>query len=115
MSNEWLEELEFSSKVICLDSSSILIHCIINTDQIDALYSLVVLINIVSMSLTEYLLQDMTLTPTMKFMRSLLGHIIPSSIILHVLPIQVEGTLVHFSFYIFNTWDFDLLIGQPFR
>jgi len=48
-------------------------------------------------------------------MRSLLGHIISSSGILHVIPIQVEGTPMHLSFYIFNTWDFDLLIGQPFR
>jgi hypothetical protein len=27
----------------------------------------------------------------------------------------VEGTLVHLSFYIFDIWDFDLLIGQPLR
>jgi hypothetical protein len=27
----------------------------------------------------------------------------------------VEGTMVHLSFYIFDTWDFDLLIGQPLR
>jgi len=28
---------------------------------------------------------------------------------------DMEGTLVHLSFYIFDTRDFDLLIGQPFR
>jgi len=69
MSNEWLEESELSSEVIRLDSSSILICCTINTDQIDGLYNLVVGINIMSMSLVEYLLQDITLFPTMKFMR----------------------------------------------
>jgi len=110
MSNEWLKKSELSSEVIYLDSSSILICCTINTDQIDALYNLVVGINIMSMSLAEHLLHDMKLTPTMKFKRSLSGHIIPSLGILHVLPIQVEGTAVHLSFYIFNTWDFDLLI-----
>ena len=68
-----------------------------------------------SKSLVEHLIQDMTLIPTIKFMRSLSGHIIPSLGILHILPIQVEGTPVHLSFYIFDTWDFDLLIGQPFR
>ena len=41
-SNEWLVESELSSKVIHLDSSSILICCIINTDQIDGLYNPVV-------------------------------------------------------------------------
>jgi hypothetical protein len=27
----------------------------------------------------------------------------------------MEGTMVHLSFYIFDIWDFDLLIGQPLR
>jgi len=67
------------------------------------------------MSLAEHLIQDMVLVPIIKFMRSLSGYIIPSLGILHILPIQVEGTTVHLSFYIFDTWDFDLFIGQPFR
>jgi len=28
---------------------------------------------------------------------------------------MVEGSMVHLNFYIFDTWDFDLLIGKPFR
>jgi len=87
ISNEWLEESELSTKIIYLDSSSIPIHCIINTDQIKALYNLVVGINIMYVSLAEHLIQDMTLIPTIKFMRSLSGHIIPSLGILHILPI----------------------------
>jgi len=115
ISNEWLEESELSTNIIHLDTSSIPIHCIINIDQIKALYNPVVGKNIMSMSLAEHLIQDMTLILTIKFMRSLSRHIIPSLGILHILPIQVEGTLVHLSFYIFDIWDFDLLIGQPFR
>jgi hypothetical protein len=41
------------------------------------------------------------------------GHIVPSLGILYVLPIQVKGTMVHLSFYIFDIIKFDLLIGQP--
>jgi len=67
ISNEWLKESELSTKIIHLDSSSILIHCIINIDQINALYNLVVGINSMSMSLIEHLIQDMTLIPTIKF------------------------------------------------
>ena len=115
ISNEWLEEFKISTEIICLDSSSIPIHCIINTDQIKALYNPIVGINIMSMSLAEHLIQDMTLIPTIKFKRSLSGHTIPSLGILHIVRIQVEGTPMHLSFYIFDTWDFDLLIGQPFR
>ena len=113
--NEWLEGSELSNEIIRLDSSSIPIHCVINTDQIKALYNPVVGINIMSMFLAKHLIQDMVLVPTIKFLRNLSGHIIPSLGILHILPIQVEGTLVHLSFYIFDTWDFDLLIGYPFR
>jgi len=87
ISNEWLEESELSTEIICLDSSSIPIDCIINTDQINALYNPVVGINIISMSLAKHLIQGMTLIPTIKFMRSLSGHIIPSLGILHILPI----------------------------
>jgi hypothetical protein len=113
--NEWLEELEFSSNVIRLDSPSIPIRCRIDLDHFDALYNLVMGINIMSASLAQNLLKHMSLTPTMKLMKSLLGQVVPSLGILHVLPIQVEGTMVHLSFYIFDIWDFDLLIGQPLR
>ena len=57
------------------------------------------------MSLAEHLLQDMTLVPTIKFMRSLSRHPNDSG----------RWNPVHLSFYIFNTWDFDLLIGQSVR
>jgi hypothetical protein len=60
-------------------------------------------------------MKHMTLTPTTKLMKSLSGHIVPCLGILHIQPIPVEGTSVHFSFYVFPTWDFDLFIGQPFR
>ena len=90
--NKWLEESELSTEIIRLDSSSIPIHCIINTDQIRALYNLVVGVNIMSMSFAKHLIQDMVLILIIKFMRSLSRYIIPSLEILHILPIQVEGT-----------------------
>ena len=111
ISNEWLEESQLSIELIYLDSSSIPIHSIINTDQVNALYNPVVGINIMSMSLAEHLIHGMTLIPTIKFMRSLSGHIILSLGILHIIPIQLEGTQVHLSFYIFDTWEFNLMIG----
>jgi hypothetical protein len=58
----------------------------------DALYNLVVGINIMSVSLAQHLMRHMTLTPTTKLMKSLSAHIVPSSGILHIQPIQVEGT-----------------------
>jgi hypothetical protein len=115
ISSKWLEESELSSKVIRLDSPSLTIRCLLNSDHIDALYNPVVGINIMSASLAQHLMQHMMLTPTTKLMKSLSGHIIPYLGILYIQPIQVEGILVHLSFYVFPIWDFDLLIGQPFR
>jgi hypothetical protein len=115
ISSEWLEESELSSDMIHLDSPSLTIQCLINFDHIDALYNLVVGINIMSASLAQHLMKHMKLTPTTKLMKSLSGHIVPCLGILHIQPIQVEGTSVYLSFYVFPIWDFDLLIGQPFR
>ena len=50
ISNEWLEESKLSSDVIHLDSPSISIHCQINKAPFDALYNLVVGVNIMSAS-----------------------------------------------------------------
>jgi hypothetical protein len=97
--------------VICLDSPSISIHCQINKAPLDALYNLVVGVNIISVSFAHDLLKHMTLTLIIKLLKSLSGHILLSLGILYVLPIQVKGTNVHLSFYIFDIMEFDLLIG----
>jgi hypothetical protein len=113
ISHEWLEESESSSDVIRLDSPSTSICCQIHEDPSDALYNLVVGVNIMSASLAHDLLEYMPLTPTTKCLKSPSGHILPSLGILYVLPILVNETLVDLSFYIFDIIEFDLLIGQP--
>ena len=50
MSGEWLEESELSSDIVHLDSPSIPIQCTINGTPFDALYNLVVGINIMALS-----------------------------------------------------------------
>jgi len=112
ISNEWLEELELSSYVIRLDSPSISIRSQINKAPFDALYNPVVGVNIMAASFAHDLLKDIPLTPTIKLLKSFSGHILPSLGILYVLPIQVQGTMVHLSFYIYDIIEFDLLIGQ---
>ena len=87
ISIEWLEESELSSDVIHLDSPSISIHCQINKAPFDALYNLVVGVNIMSTYFAHDLLKHMPLTPTTKLLKSLLGHILLSLGILYVLPI----------------------------
>jgi hypothetical protein len=101
--------------VIRLDSPSISIHCQINKAPFDVVYNLVVGVNIMSASFAHDLLKHMPLTPTTKLLTSLSGHILSSLGILYVLPIQVKGTMIHLSFYIFGIMEFDLLIGQPIK
>ena len=87
ISNEWFEESELSSNMIRLDSPSISIRCQINKAPFNALYNLVVGINIMSASFALDLLEHMTLTATTKLLKGLLGHILPILGILYVLPI----------------------------
>ena len=94
---------------------SVSIHCQINKAPFDALYNPVVGVNIMSASFAHDLLKHMPLTPTTKLLKSLSGHILPNLGILYVLLIQVKGTKVHLSFYIFDIIEFDLLIGQPIK
>jgi hypothetical protein len=79
ISHEWLEESEFSSDVIHLDSPSTSICCQIHEDPFDALYNLVVGVNIMSVSFAHNLLEYMPLTPTTKFLKSPSGHIYNTS------------------------------------
>jgi hypothetical protein len=64
MSDEWLEESKLSPNVIRLDSPSTTIYCQINKDSFDALYNLVVGVNIMSSIFAHDLLKDMPLAPT---------------------------------------------------
>jgi hypothetical protein len=56
ISSEWLEESELSSEVIHLDSPSLIVHCLLKSDHIDALYNPVMGINIMFASLAQHLM-----------------------------------------------------------
>jgi hypothetical protein len=112
-SDEWLEELELSNEIIHLDSPSVTIQCQIDKYPFDTFYNLVVGVNIMSVAFAKKLLEDMPLIPTNKLLKSLSGHIIPSLGILCALPIIVNGFQVQLNFYIFDVWEFDVLIGLP--
>ena len=85
---------------------------VINETSFDALYNPIVGINVMSTSFAHAYLKDIPLTPIAKILKNLSRHILPSLGIVYVLPIQVKGTKVHLSFYIFDIIEFDLLIRQ---
>ena len=115
MSSEWLEESELSSKVIRLDTPPISIRCAYDSNKFDALYNPVMGINIMSKAFAHKLFGKLILTPTTRFIKKSSRRLVPCLGIVNVIPFMVEGSMVHLNFHIFNTWDFDLLIGQTFR
>jgi hypothetical protein len=66
-----------------------------------------------SKSFAHTLPENFQLTPTTKFLKSLSGQILPSEGIFHLILIKVDETKVYLSFYVFDIWEFDLLIGHP--
>jgi hypothetical protein len=96
LSDEWLEESEFSSEIIRINSPSVTIPC-----QLDK-YNLVVGVNIMSATFAEYLLKYIPLALTNKLLKNLSGRIIPSLGILCALPIYVNDFRVRLNFYIFD-------------
>ena len=73
MSSEWLEESELSSDVIRFDTPPITIRCASDSDQFDALYNLVVGINIMSEAFALKLFGKLVLTPTTKVIKESWG------------------------------------------
>jgi hypothetical protein len=113
VSIEWLGESKLSPEVIRLDSPSIFIHYQIHKTSFDAFYNLVVEVNLMSKSFTHTFPRNMQLTPTTKLLRSLSEQILPSEGIFHLIPIKVDKTKVYLSFYVFDIWEFNILIGHP--
>jgi hypothetical protein len=113
LSDEWLEESEFSNEIIRINSPSVTIQCQLDKYPFKTLYNPVVGVNIMSAIFAEHLLKDIPLAPTNKLLKSLSGRIIPSSGILCALPIYVNDFRVRLNFYIFDVWGFDVLIGEP--
>ena len=66
-----------------------------------------------SKSFAHTLPKNFQLTPTTKLLKSLSGQILPSEENFYLIPIKVDKTKVYLSFYVFDIWEFDLLIGHP--
>jgi hypothetical protein len=113
LSDEWLEESELSPKIIRLNSPSIIIQCQLDKAPFDTFYNPLVGVNIMSILFAQNFLKDMSLAPTTKLLKSLLGRIVPSLGILCALSNFINCTQVLLNFYIFDVVEFNVLIGQP--
>jgi len=90
LGDDWLIESEKSPKVIRFNSSSVIIKFQVDSHPFEALYNLVVGVNIMSYTFAKEFLKDMPLIPTNKLSKSCSGHIIPSLGVLSALPIVIN-------------------------
>ena len=86
------------------------IRCQIHKDPFDALYNLVVGVNIMSASFAHDLLENMPLTPTTKFLKSPSVHILPSLGILCLAYSgqQYSGALKFLYLWHHRVWHVDM-------
>ena len=59
------------------------------------------------------ILKDIPSIPTNKLLKSYWGHIIPSLGVLSALYIVINDFRILLNFYIFDVWDFNVMIGVP--
>ena len=79
----------------------------------EALYNPVVGVNIMLYTFAKEFLRDIPLIPTNKLFKNCSGHIIPSLGVLSALPIVINDFRILLNFYIFDVWDFNVMIGVP--
>jgi hypothetical protein len=90
LSDEWLEESEFSNEIIRINSPSITIQCQLYKYPFETLYNAVLGVNIISATFAKHLLKDIPLALTNKLLKSLSRRIILSSGILCALSYLCE-------------------------
>jgi len=113
LGDDWLIESEKSSQLIRFNSPSFIIKLQVDSHPFEALYNPVVGVNIMSYTFAKEFLKDMPLIPTNKLLKSCSGHIIPSLGVLSELSIIINDFRILLNFYIFDVWDFNVMIGVP--
>ena len=112
MSNECVEDSELSFKEIQIHTPST-IQCRINRTMIDVLYNSIVGANLMSKSFASTYLGDEPFAPTNRSLRiaprtNLKGIGLQHNVIIHQDKVKMA-----LDFHVFDTKDFDIMIGHP--
>jgi len=111
--SEWVNEGEFSSKLIRIHAPSTSIHCQILGNLVDALYNPTIGANIMASSFALTCLGKELLAPT----RTLLGLNSQSRLVskglMHDIHLHINKSILALDFHFFDIQDFDVLIGHP--
>jgi len=113
MSNEWVEELELSSKEIQIHTPSSTIQCRISRTMVDVLYNPTVGANLMSKSFASTYLGDEPFAPTNRSLRIAPRINLKGLGLLHNVTIHHDKVKMALDFHVFDMEDFDIMIGHP--
>ena len=112
MSREW-EEAEFSSKAIQIHTPSLVIQCNICDNMMGVCYNPTVVANIMSTSFASTYFCNEPLAPTNKTIRIAPRSNLKGLGLLCNITIYHDKVKMVLDFHIFDTQDFDIMIGHP--
>jgi len=113
LGDDWLIESKQSCEVIRFNSPSMVIKLQVHSYPFEALYNPFVGVNIMSYTFAKEFLIDIPLIPTNKLLKNCSGHNIPSLGVLSALPIVIHDFRILLNFYLFDVWDFNVMIRVP--
>ena len=88
-------------------------HCQIGGRDIDASYEPVIGLNLISTSFIARNLPYIPLYPTNQCLRDLDGNILQSHGLAKTVPAIIDGVEAFLDFYVFESTNFNVIIGQP--
>ena len=111
MSHKWLAEMELSTEVARIIAPSDVLTCILKKTTIEAHYSPIVGMNIISKALAKNLCPNEPLIPSHKLLRIPSGVTLKSYGVIRSIPLRIRGSEYRLDFYIYDISDTSLLIG----
>ena len=88
-------------------------HCQIGGRDIEASYDPVIGLNLISTSFIARNLPYIPLYPTNQCLRDPDGNILESHGLAKTVPANINGVVAFLDFYVFETANFNVIIGQP--
>jgi len=105
--------MELSTEVARIIAPLDVLTCILKKTTIEAHYSPIVGMNIISKALAEKLCPNESLIPSHKLLRIPSRVTLESYGVIRSIPLQIRGSEYHLDFHIYDISDTSLLIGVP--
>ena len=113
MSHEWLIEMELSTEVARIIAPSDVLTCILKKTTIEAHYSPIVGMNIISKALAKNLCPNKSFIPSHKLLKIPSGVILESYGVMRSIPLCIRDSEYLLDFHIHDVSNISLLVGLP--